>query len=234
MVAEESTMKLDIFCDFDGTITQLDTTDVVLETFALPVYRKWELLWEQGEITGRECMERQTRLIHASPETLKLVCKHIVVDPGIYELESACRKNGSSLTIVSDGIDLLMEAVLQPNGLAHIPHYSNALAWDKQSRPFLRFPFRDPNCRGGCGVCKCKLLDHARQGARTVYIGDGLSDSCVAQRAERVFAKNRLREYCLSNGLSHEPFADLSEVVRVLFGGISAEESMRNSYEHSR
>ncbi len=221
-------MKLNIFCDFDGTITQLDTTDVVLETFASSAYRKWEVLWEEGRITGRECMERQTRLIHASPETLKLVCKHLVIDRGIYELENACLKGGASLTIVSDGIDLLMDAVLEPHGLAHIPHYSNALSWDGDGRPFLRFPFRDANCRGGCGVCKCKLLDDARQETCTVYIGDGLSDSCVVHRADRIFAKDRLREYCMANGLSHEPFANLSEVARVLFGGMSAEEPMRN------
>ncbi len=221
-------MKMDIFCDFDGTITQLDTTDVILETFASPVYRKWEVLWERGEITGRECMERQTRLIHACPETLQLVCKHIVIDEGIYELEAACRKTGSSLTIVSDGIDLLMKTVLKQHGLARIPHYSNTLCWDPLGRPFLRFPFRNATCRGGCGVCKCKLLDDAPQGAKTVYVGDGLSDSCVVHRADRIFAKDRLREYCRVNDLSHEPFANLSEVARVLFDGVPAEESMRS------
>ncbi len=220
-------MKLDIFCDFDGTITELDTTDVILEMFASPVYREWELLWQQGQITGRECMERQTRLINASPETLELACKHLLIDEGIYELENACLTAGSSLTIVSDGIDFLMDAVLKPRGLAHISHYSNALAWDREGKPFLRFPFGNANCRGACGLCKCSLLGGARQETRTVYIGDGLSDSCVVHRADRVFAKNRLRDYCMANGLSHEPFASLSAVARVLFGGVSAEESMR-------
>ncbi len=220
-------MRSAIFCDFDGTITQLDTTDIVLEAFAASAYRDWERLWEQGLVTGRECMERQARLINACPEMLELACRHVSIDDGIYELENACLKAGCPLTIVSDGIDFLMEAVLKPRGLAHIPHYSNALAWDTKDRPFLRFPFRSADCRGGCGVCKCKLLGAAQREAPTVYIGDGLSDSCVVHRADRVFAQNRLRDYCLANGVSHEPFASLSEVARVLFAPVSAEESMR-------
>jgi len=221
-------VKLNIFCDFDGTITEVDTTDAILEAFALPEYRDWELLWEQGLITGRECMERQTRLINAHPQTLRLFCKHLPVDVGIYELENACLRTGSSLMIVSDGIDLSMDAVLKTCGLGHIPHCSNRLRWDSGRRPFLTFPFGNPNCRGGCGVCKCKILDETRRDTPAVYIGDGLSDSCVVHRADRVFAKNRLREYCLQNEISHEPFAKLSEVARAL-DDVYPEELVRDS-----
>src|SRR5438105_2768469 len=39
-----------VFCDFDGTITQIDGTDAVLERFALPEWRDWESLWRLVEI----------------------------------------------------------------------------------------------------------------------------------------------------------------------------------------
>ena len=217
-------MKLNIFCDFDGTITEMDTTDAILEAFASPEYRDWEVLWEQGLISGRECMERQTRLIRAHPQMLRVFCQCLPVDVGIYEIENACLRTGSSLMIVSDEIDFLMEAVLTARGLGHIPHRSNRLGWDSERRPFLAFPFGNPNCRGGCGVCKCKILDAARRDAPAVYIGDGLSDSCAVHRADRVFAKNRLREYCRQNKIRHEPFATLSEVARSLFDDIYPEE----------
>ncbi|HET8563691.1 MAG TPA: HAD-IB family phosphatase, partial [Candidatus Binatia bacterium] len=161
---------MNVFCDFDGTITLRDTTDAVLEAFALPEYRKWERMWEEGLITGRECMAQQTRLITAHPQVLRSLCRAIPIDPGIYELEAACIKNAALLFIVSDGIDLLMEEVLSTRGLNHLPHYSNRLGWDKQQGHFLSFPHGDLNCHGGCGVCKCRLLERPDFGiAPTVY-----------------------------------------------------------------
>ena len=115
-------MKLNIFCDFDGTITEMDTTDAILEAFASPEYRDWEVLWEQGLISGRECMERQTRLIRAHPQMLRVFCQRLPVDVGIYEIENACLRTGSSLMIVSDEVGFWMEAVLTARGLGHMRH----------------------------------------------------------------------------------------------------------------
>ncbi|MBI3610157.1 MAG: MtnX-like HAD-IB family phosphatase [Nitrospirae bacterium] len=216
-------VKKTVFCDFDGTITQDDTTDAVLESFALPEYRVWEHKWEEGLITARECMEQQARLIRCSPETLRSFLAHAWIDPGIYVLERECVRNGASLVIVSDGIDFLMEEVLRARGLDHVPHYSNRLNWDQDGRPFLTFPYGGPDCEGGCGVCKCRLLEQGRlPEVRTVYIGDGLSDRCVVHRADQVFAKNRLREYCLAKGIIHDSFETLTEVALSLFQRTSA------------
>ena len=224
-------MKMKVFCDFDGTITLRDTTDAVLEAFASPEYRQWEVMWEKGLISGRECMERQTRLIKACPEMLRSLCRRIPIDAGIYALESASIRTESLLVIVSDGIDFLMEEVLNIRGLKHLPHYSNRLGWDKARMPFLTFPYGDSNCRGGCGLCKCHLLKLDGFGAApTVYIGDGLSDICAVHRADRVFAKDRLREYCRRNHIVHEPFATLSDVAVALSRETSPNEFIRRRH----
>ena len=209
-----------VFCDFDGTITLEDTTDAVLEAFALPEYKEWEEKWEEGEITARECMEQQCRLLRVSPEALRSFLKEIPIDPGIYALEEQCLAYGAPLTIVSDGIDFLMEEILRLNKLSHLPHFSNRLSWDKDGHPFLTFPHADSNCEGGCGVCKCQLLE--RQYSRevfSVYIGDGLSDRCVAHQSNRVFAKKKLRDYCLKEGIVHNRFETLTDVAQLLFQG---------------
>jgi 2,3-diketo-5-methylthio-1-phosphopentane phosphatase len=209
---------MDLFCDFDGTITLHDTTDAVLETFASPIYREWEQQWEEGAITSLECMQRQTELIQATPESIRNFLEHITVDPGIYLLEEGCRATGSSLTILSDGIDFLMEGVLQRLGLSSISHYANRLNWNNEGGYFLTFPHRDWNCEAGSGVCKCKLMEKsAPSGREKVYVGDGLSDRCVVHRADRVFAKKRLQDYCLTQGIAHVPFRTLTEVALLLF-----------------
>lgn len=201
------------FCDFDGTITLRDTTDAVLEKFADPLYLKWEERWIAGEITAKECMEQQARLIREGPGALQEFVRSIPIDLGIHALIDACRRLKGGLTIVSDGIDFLMEEVLRAHRLEDLPHYSNRLQWDRGGGPALTFPFARPDCRGGCGLCKCSLIEKCTtQGVWTVFIGDGLSDRCAVHQADQVFAKGKLRSYCLENGIAHIPFESLSEV----------------------
>jgi 2-hydroxy-3-keto-5-methylthiopentenyl-1-phosphate phosphatase len=62
-----------VFVDFDGTISLEDTTDVILERFADPEWRKVESEWLAGVIGSRECLARQIDLVRATPEELDSV-----------------------------------------------------------------------------------------------------------------------------------------------------------------
>ncbi|MEP6932875.1 MAG: HAD-IB family phosphatase, partial [Nitrospirota bacterium] len=103
----------EVFCDFDGTITRVDATDAMLEAFALPAWRDWEQRWVNGEITSQECLSRQIELIQADRDTLIRFADTLLIDEGIIALDRCCIEKGVPLTIVSDGIDLLVEAVLR-------------------------------------------------------------------------------------------------------------------------
>jgi 2-hydroxy-3-keto-5-methylthiopentenyl-1-phosphate phosphatase len=58
-----------IICDFDGTITEQDTTDRVLEALADPAWRKLEAQWVATEITASDCMRQQIALIRGGLPT---------------------------------------------------------------------------------------------------------------------------------------------------------------------
>jgi 2-hydroxy-3-keto-5-methylthiopentenyl-1-phosphate phosphatase len=49
-----------------------------------------------------------------------------------------------------------------------------------------------------------------------VYVGDGYSDRCAAQAADRVFARRALARYLDERGVAYEPFEDFHEVDRAL------------------
>ena len=66
-----------VFVDFDGTISLEDTTDVILERFADPEWRKVESEWLAGIIGSRECLARQIDLVRATPEELDSVVEDI-------------------------------------------------------------------------------------------------------------------------------------------------------------
>ncbi len=208
----------EVYCDFDGTITSLDATDAVLETFALPEWREWETRWVRGEITSQECLARQIELIQADRDTLIEFAADLPIDEGILTLDRHCTEHGIPLTIVSDGIDLLVEAVLRRHGLLHLSVFSNHLRWDDNGRPVLSFPFAEKECESGAGTCKCSLtLPADPRTSRPVYIGDGRSDQCVSGKMQTVFAKGSLLDWCERTGIPCIPFETLAEVADHLF-----------------
>ena len=208
----------EVYCDFDGTITTLDATDAVLEAFALPAWREWEARWVRGEITSQQCLARQIELIQADRDTLIEFAADLPIDEGILALDRRCTEHGIPLTIVSDGLDLLIEAVLRRHGLLHLPVFSNHLRWDDNGRPTLSFPFAEKECDSGSGTCKCSLtLPADPLTSRPVYIGDGRSDQCVSGKMQTVFAKGTLLDWCERTGIPCIPFETLAEVADRLF-----------------
>jgi 2-hydroxy-3-keto-5-methylthiopentenyl-1-phosphate phosphatase len=71
-----------------------------------------------------------------------------------------------------------------------------------------------PDCRSGSGTCKCAVAKETKR--RTLMIGDGRSDFCVAQTADFVFAKDKLLVHCREHGIPHEAFADFAEAEMLL------------------
>jgi len=208
----------DVFCDFDGTITRVDATDAVLEAFALPAWQEWEQRWVTGEITSQECLARQVELIQADRETLAAFAANLPIDEGIFDLDQRCKELGVPLTIVSDGLDFIVEKVLHRHGLLHLPVFSNHLRWDNSGRPTVSFPFAEKECDSGAGTCKCSLtLPADPRSSRPVYIGDGRSDQCVSGKIQTVFAKGTLLDWCERTGIPCIPFKTLAEVADRLF-----------------
>ncbi|HEU4685821.1 MAG TPA: MtnX-like HAD-IB family phosphatase [Nitrospira sp.] len=205
--------EAEVFCDFDGTITLVDATDAVLESFALPTWREWEDRWLRGQITSQECLSRQVELIRADRDTVIRFAGDLPIDEGFTSLARWCGKANIPLTILSDGLDLVIEAVLRRHGLLHIPVFSNHLRWNENGIPTLSFPFATPECRTGSGTCKCALASSGNRGScRAVYIGDGRSDYCVAARSRVVFAKGSLKNWCETQGITCFPFDTLTDV----------------------
>ena len=211
-------LATEVFCDFDGTITSVDATDAVLEAFALPAWRDWERRWVAGEISSQECLSRQVELIQAERDTVVDFAAELPIDEGIIALGRRCAERSVPLTIVSDGLDLVVETVLRRHGLLHLPVFSNHLRWDECGRPSLSFPFAARECESGAGVCKCSLaLPAGRASSSTVYIGDGQSDRCVSSKIRAVFAKGALQGWCKGKGIAYIPFETLTEVTEHLF-----------------
>ncbi|MEK1900320.1 MAG: MtnX-like HAD-IB family phosphatase [Rhizobium sp.] len=204
---------MQVFCDFDGTISKEDVTDLVLDRFARPEWREIEDQWTNGRITAAQCMRRQIQLLQAKHEDIDAFLDMIEIDSAFGAFKAFCEKNGFGLTIVSDGVDHFIRRVLARHGLEDIQIIANKLI----SRPHactmpdfdLGFPFKSAACASGAGVCKCAQV---RPSGNHIYIGDGRSDFCVSHEAQLVFAKAKLADYCRANCLPFIPYSGFAEI----------------------
>jgi 2,3-diketo-5-methylthio-1-phosphopentane phosphatase len=202
-----------LYIDFDGTISATDTTDLILERFALPQWHAVEAAWERGEIGSRECMARQVSLLRATPQALAAMVEGIAVDPGFMGFVALCRQWQLPFTILSDGLDVVARGVLHRLGVS-APVLSNRMEPVGEDQWRLTFPYASARCATAAGNCKCACLEagQRRGGGLTVLIGDGRSDFCGAGSADQVFAKGKLAAHCCDHAIPHVAFNGFTDL----------------------
>src|SRR6478672_8492333 len=110
-----------VYCDFDGTVSVQDATDVLLSRLADPEWQEVERLWQDGVIGSGECMRRQISLIRATPEQLDRVLDEVEIDPFFASFVDFCTAHCIPVTIVSDGVDYFIKRILGRRGLDRLP-----------------------------------------------------------------------------------------------------------------
>lgn len=205
-----------ILCDFDGTISERDVTDVLLQRFGQSGCAELEAAWEAGEIGSRQCMSRQIALLDASQSELDDCLREVAIDPHFKRFCETAAAAKAVVHIVSDGLDYAIRAILQRHDLGSIPVFANRLVQTGERRWRLDFPYAAPDCEKRSGHCKCRHLARYRQAVRGVlYVGDGASDYCVSQHADLVLAKGNLIRYCDQAGISYRPVMGFADVLRL-------------------
>jgi 2-hydroxy-3-keto-5-methylthiopentenyl-1-phosphate phosphatase len=198
-----------VLVDFDGTIAPDDPTDRLLERFADPLWRVVERAWQSGQISSRECMQRQVELLRVTPQELDEQIRGVRIDTGFAPFLKFCRRRGADVKIVSDGFDRVVGTALR-NAKLSVPFFANRLEWKGGDRWRLAFPHSRSDCRVSSANCKCAHAE--RLSGPRVVIGDGRSDFCMSTRADYVIAKGTLADYCRSRGHPHATFTDFDDV----------------------
>lgn len=212
-------VKCRVLLDFDGTISKVDTTDLLLERFAAPAWRDIEEEWKAGRIGSRECMVRQIDLVRASPSEMDHFIATVDIDPAFPRFVQRFGGLGHTLMVLSDGLDRTIRTVLDRADV-NLPYFANHLQWLGGDRWRLTFPHTKATCATLAGNCKCSFAEgrvaEGRAREITIMVGDGRSDFCVAERADLVLAKGSLREHCRSKDLPHYGFENFDEAGALL------------------
>ncbi len=210
-----------VFCDFDGTITRCDVTDLVLSQLAHPSWREAEQEWMRGLIGSRECLERQMALVKASVGELDALIDSVEVDPGFLSFHQSIRRRAIPFYVMSDGFDYIARRVLKRAGLngrlrdgARL--YASVLRI-KGRRARTEFPYAVSACDHGCATCKPAIMRRLSRGRHPViFIGDGLSDRFAVEEADQVFARAPLFAFCREKGIPCQPFESFADIESAL------------------
>jgi 2-hydroxy-3-keto-5-methylthiopentenyl-1-phosphate phosphatase len=210
-------LNLVILCDFDGTITKIDTAEFTLAKFARGDWKSIDRQLEEGKITLEECLKREFMLVSASKhEIIREVSKAVDFRPNFDELIEYCRKESIPLIVVSAGLDFLIGHFLELKGWKNMVTEYTAKTTITPNGTKFTFPklfdktslnFKQDLVR----QCKAK-------GQKIAYIGDGSGDYGAAKEADCVFAvrDSRLAKLCEQNGVPFKRIVDFKEVVDTL------------------
>ena len=215
--------KLKIFCDFDGTLTKNDVWVNSLGKFIKDRYKFDSLcnLFNNLQITAKQCLVRELELVdnfdfnkfndYLDKEELDDYAKNFL---------DYCKENNFDVFIISEGLDYYINYILKKENIK-LKVYCNKLITETGSdgkiiRIKCIFPYSDENCEW-CGMSKRNVLisnTNDIDNEISVFIGDGISDCCIANYADIVFAKKSLASYCWKNNITYFEYSNFQDVIK--------------------
>ena len=210
-------MNLVLLCDFDGTITNLDTAFFLLDKFVEGDWRIFDLQYRKGKITLEECIQEQYSMFDVPKHhMLKELEKVVSFRSNFNKLIDYCRIQNIPFIIVSAGLDFVINHFLKQKGLANSINVHSAKTTITENGIKLAFPklfdkdstdFKDDLVRY-----------YKKKGSRVIYIGDRTSDYQAIKNADYRFSikNSRLSELCRKNKISYQEIDDFQEVINAL------------------
>ena len=205
--AAGSVSGMQVILDWDGTATVDDTLILALREFGdWQVYLDASAALARGEITLHEEIRRDAESIKTPiDEVVAWLVDNLELRPGFHELAETYRP-----LIVSSNFRQLIEPILDREDV-ELQVRANNVEWAPSG---WLAAFRNGDTCGTCGE-PCKRADLPTE-EEIVYVGDGYSDRCAAQAADRIFARDGLARYLDERGVRYEAFGDLHDVARSL------------------
>jgi 2,3-diketo-5-methylthio-1-phosphopentane phosphatase len=203
-----------VFSDFDGTITRLDIGDEIFKQFG--TFEPYHSQLVSGELKISEYWHIVCNSLKVGKDQIIDFANSAEIDAYFKEFADYCFRSDINLSVISDGYDIYIDAVMQRMDLRRVPVYCNKLIFEDGKSPVPFFPGASESCHCLCASCKRNaMLSDVPEETIIVFIGDGASDYCAAEHADIIFAKGNLAAYCNENKLPHYPFSTFFDVMRI-------------------
>ena len=200
--------------DFDRTISNEDSTDVLLETHNPEFKKDLRKRYKAGKVTIRQFIkEGLSSLNITKDEYIKTLQKKVTIDESFKDFV----KSGMEFRIVSAGSRLNVQGSLLGYGI-DLPDekvISNDLKFDG-NKITVENPFLDKEKI--YGVDKKEAVEKfKKQGYEVIYVGDGPSDYRAMEVADFVLVRKGTRavKFCSENGINFREFESFSEILKI-------------------
>ena len=199
--------------DFDRTISNEDSTDVLLETHNLEFKKDLRKRYKAGKVTIRQFIkEGLSSLSITKDEYIKTLQEKVTIDESFKDFV----KSGLEFRIVSAGSRLNVQGSLLGYGI-DLPDekiISNDLKFDG-NKITVENLFLDKEKI--YGVDKKEAVEKfKKQGYEVIYVGDGPSDYRAMEVADFVLVRKGTRavKFCSENGINFREFESFSEILK--------------------
>ncbi len=200
------------FVDFDHTISKRDVWDSIVKMFSPDDWKTIIRNYLSGAVSSRVCNRQLAELVQPREEEARKLVYSIGIDPTFHDFVQWVKESESEMIIVSDGYDYYIDLLLEKEGLEDLNYFSNRMVWTENGIE-VEFPLYKENCERDMAHCKCQHV-FKHEGIRRVYIGDGISDTCAAQKCEKIYAKRNLLDYCREQDIECTPFENFLDIIQ--------------------
>ena len=204
-----------IQCDFDGTIIKNNLSVLLREKYACDGWQDIESSYLNGRLSVEQSNKLQFALIKEPKAKLQqFVRHHMELRAGFPEFVRQCRNTGTSLVIVSSGLDFYIEPVLDQINTLDLELHCGQASFDKNGIDVAYF---DPEGNIiNVGFKKKYLRWLKKRDKNIIYIGDGLSDLDAARRADHVFATGHLVTLLEGKSANCHVFSDFYDILKLI------------------
>lgn len=199
--------------DFDRTISNEDSTDVLLETHNPEFKKDLRKRYKAGKVTIRQFIkEGLSSLNITKDEYIKTLQEKVTIDESFKDFV----QSGLEFRIVSAGSRLNVQGSLLGHGI-DLPDekiISNDLKFDG-NKITVENLFLDKEKI--YGVDKKEAVEKfKKQGYEVIYVGDGPSDYRAMEVADFVLVRKGTRavKFCSENGINFREFESFSEILK--------------------
>lgn len=200
--------------DFDITISERDSTDILLEAHQPEFKKDLRRRYKAGELTIREFIKEGLGSLNITRDQyIETLRKNVRIDETFLKFV----KSGVNFKIVSAGSRLNVQGSLMEYGLILTDDdvISNDLIFDGPDRNEITVenPFLDEEKY--YGVDKKEVVRmYQKKGYKVFFVGDGPSDYRAFEAADFNFVRKGTRavKFCQENGLEFFEFGDFDEI----------------------
>lgn len=198
-----------VFCDFDGTISNKDLLDKLIDHCECPEFRiNQEYLILTGEKDYNNVLGLFLKKFNMSfDDAVKILNDKNVIDEHFENFYKLCVDKNIDFYIVSSGIKKLITHYLPYIDDKTI--FANDVEIDDYNNWKLKLFMN-------IGINKLNIINEYEKTPK-IYIGDGLSDICIIDAVDLLFVKNNsyLHKFCINNNKNHITFNDFNHLIEL-------------------